>query len=109
MPYGWKVSVLAKIFKIAWATSVALVLAASAAHLSMRFVCAGDRAVHAMFSASAHVTDAAAATLVALVALGYLLPDWNPWTEGIAMVVVALWAILLFAATATRKMMTPDR
>jgi hypothetical protein len=105
VPYGWKVFVLAKIFKIAWATSVALGLAAFMAFLFPRIPRGIDFQSAPDASVLVQAIGAVAGALVAFVTLGYLLPDWDPWTEGIGAVVVAVWAILIVAAS--RAMPSP--
>jgi hypothetical protein len=98
VPYGWKVFVLAKIFKIAWATSVAFALAASAVFFLPRIVREADLQCAQTGPGSIRAISVLAAALLAFVTLGYLLPDWDPWTEGIGAAVLGVWAIILAAA-----------
>jgi hypothetical protein len=95
VPYGWKVFVLAKIFRIAWATSVSLTLAVSIVVLLPRVSYLGDQEHAAHITAPVQAVTAASAVIAAFIALGYLMPDWNPWSDLIGAAVVATWAILL--------------
>jgi|SRR6516162_2803557 len=77
-PYGWKVFVLAKIFKIGWAASIAFGVALFLPKL-LEVSLAGN--------SGRRLRDWAVAVTcfaTALISLGYLLPDWNPWSEVIA-------------------------
>jgi peptidoglycan/LPS O-acetylase OafA/YrhL len=91
--YGWKVFVLTKIFKIVWAIGLTLVLVALVRDLLPK--CLGNSEPHEPPPSRSSVFTAIAALLVALTTLGYLLPDWNPWTEGIGALAATAWVLLL--------------
>lgn len=96
-PYGWKVFVVAKIFKIAWAVTAAL-MAAAFVRVWLSAMMYREYPARAHGARTERVgTVAAAAT--ALVLLGYLMPDWNPWSEAIGAAVLLGWVLVGVAAS----------
>jgi len=73
---GWKVFVLAKIFKIGWAVSVTFGVALSLPKLLDVSTGSGNSESRLREWAVAFTAFA-----TALISLGYLMPDWNPWAS----------------------------
>jgi len=100
-PYGWKVFVLAKIFKIGWAASVAFVVGLSVVKLLPQTL-GGVRSDARAANLGAFVT-AFAAFAAALITLGSLMPDWSPWSEVIAGMFLAGWAVIAVVIRAASR------
>jgi hypothetical protein len=94
-PYGWKVFVLAKIFKMGWDVSVAFGVA-----LFLPKLLEGSPAGGNSESRPREWAVAFTAFATALFSLGYLMPDWNPWSELIAGFFLAGWAVITFTIRA---------
>lgn len=99
VPTGWRLFVLAKLLKAAWAGSVAI-FAGAAAYAMLAYGTEGPGRVH-VEAVRILVTFAASVS-----ALGYFMPDWNVWTAFTAGAVVALWAIASASGRGSRAALT---
>ncbi len=104
VPYGWKIFVLSKIFKIVWAVGVALVLVYLAYYLLPRMLSMGNSEHPGPSPAATRAFTGIVALPAAFVTLGYLLPDWNPWTEAIGALAATAWTLLVLALAARIRM-----
>lgn len=99
---GWRYFVLGKLFKAGWAVTVALGAGTLAAAALDLLGSEGDRTEPQRRPLAAAALQWIVATVTALVALGYLLPDWDPWTVGLSAVVLVIWAGALGVSRALR-------
>ena len=90
-PYGWKVFVLTKIFKIGWAASVAFAIGLVVQEFLAQVVGGGRSEVE---TRAVRWVMALAAFSASLIVLCYLMPDWYPWSELIAGIFLAGWAAI---------------
>lgn len=88
---GWRLYVIGKIFKAAWAATVAL-FAATLATVFLRYLAPPEQR-HTRLHATSHALRIIVAALTAIAALGYYLPDWDPWTAALAGVVLIAWTL----------------
>lgn len=93
---GWRLYVIGKSFKAAWAATVAL-FAAILATTFLRYLALPEQG-DTRFHASSHALRIIVASLTAIAALGYYLPDWDPWTAALAGLVLILWTLAGLAA-----------
>jgi hypothetical protein len=93
---GWRMYVLARILKTAWAATIAIFAAASASALLDWIATAegpsGGRRVTFV------ILKIAVAAAAAVGAFAYYLPDWDPWTAAFAGIVVVLWGAAALCA-----------
>lgn len=99
-PSGWRYFVLGKLFKAGWAVTVAFAAGALAAAALDWLGGEGSLTDPRRRPLGAMGLQWIVATVTALGALGYLLPDWDPWTVGLSAVVLVIWAGALVASRA---------
>jgi urea transporter len=97
---GWRLYVIGKSFKAAWAATVAL-FAATLATTFLRYLAPPEQG-GTRFHAISQGLRIIVAALTAIAALGYYLPDWDPWTAALAGLVLLLWILAGLAASLIR-------
>lgn len=88
---GWRLYVIGRIFKAAWAATIAL-FAANRATALPRFLAPPEQRP-ARLQATFH------ALRIIVAALGYYLPGWNPWTAGLTGVALIASRLARLAAS----------
>jgi len=101
---GFRIYVLLPFFKAAWA-AIVTVTAVILVMWVIGLLAGEHEAVNTLSPAKGlRILKILLALVTGISALGSLLPDWNPWTDVVAALVIVLWAVAAYtAATAPAK------
>jgi len=102
VPTGWKYFVLAKILKAGWAAAVA-VLAAVGVLVTFELLATARNGTRRSSRLIGAGLRGLVAFMVGIAALGYLMPDWNPWTVMFPVGLLIVWALAIWLTARCRE------